>query len=205
VNYPDLTFAIDVSGTPYGTVIIGCISILSKNSSAVISNFKKNFRKYWGRKGKDLRHSNLIEILDYLEKEQIRSSTLYVTANDWNFNLKKTPKVKAYRTEKLFGILYFLTLRNFSKPKKSYPVVVCEEKFMDIDTVISSCRNIAKMRGMDFSFSKSSGRYNDYVKIADYVASMGRKIKPTVLNKYQYHFHRRKIKIPDLYINKVFK
>lgn len=203
--HPDLKFAIDVSGTPFGKTIIGCISVKSNDYSSFISNYKKTFKKIWRRKGKDLTYNELKKILKYLDQRKIRSLSMSINANDWTYILAKIPKDKAYRTEKLFGVLYYMVLKTYSIPKKPYSVTVCEENFMDIKTVRSSCRKIAKLRGMEYNISISSGRYDDLVRIADVIASCGRNIKKNQLDQFKFHIHKNKIRIPEQFISKVFR
>jgi len=201
---PNLLFAIDVSGTPYTKTIISCVSFNLKNSPQFLDKFNKNFKNYKNKKGKDLTHDKLIEIVQFLDDNKIRSCCAHFTANDWNYALKATPENKAYRKEKIFGIIYYMILETNAKPRYSYSVNVCEENFMDINRVISSCRKIAKMRGYDFNFSKSSGKYNEYIRISDFVASAVRKMKSKDLQKSNYCNVMNKIRLSPLYIKKVF-
>jgi hypothetical protein len=201
---PNLLFSIDVSGTPFTRTIVSCVSFNLKNSPQVLDKFNKEFRNYKNKKGKDLKHDKLMEIIKFLDDNKIRSSCACFTANDWKYALKETPENKAYRKEKIFGIIYYMILEVNAKPRYSYSVNVCEENFMDIDRVISSCRKIAKMRGYDFNFSKSTGKYNEYIRIADYVASSIRKIKNDDLKDYKYCKIMNKVRLPLPYIKKVF-
>jgi hypothetical protein len=124
VHKPNLLFAIDVSGTPFTTTIIGCVSFNIKNSPQNITKFKKKFKKHKNKKGKDLDHGKLAEILQFLDKNKIRSNCIYLNSNDWKYILGSIPKNKAYRKEKVFGILYYLALKENSKPKYPYLVIL---------------------------------------------------------------------------------
>lgn len=75
---------------------------------------------------------------------------------------------------------------------------------MHIDTVISSCRKISKMRGYEFNISKSSGKYDEYIRISDFVAAAVRKIKMNDLQKYKYCNVINKFRLNPLYVRKVF-
>lgn len=201
---PNLLFSIDVSGTPYKETIISCVSFNIKNSPQVLYEFNRKFKNYKNKKGKDLTHEKLKEILQFLDDNKIRSSCVYFTANDWNYALSSVPKNKAYQKEKIFGILYYCVLERNAKPRYPYIVHICEENFMHIDTVISSCRKIAKMRGYEFNISKSSGKNDEYIRISDFVAAAVRKIKMIDLQEYRYCSVINKFRLNPLYIRKVF-
>jgi len=202
---PNLLFAIDVSGTPYTETIIACVSFNLKNSPELLSKFNKKFSNIKNKKGKDLTHKQLKEILQFLDENRVRSCCAYFTKNDWEYAISSSPKNKAYVKEKIFGIIYFMILEKNAKPRYSYSVNVCEENFMKIDTVISSCRKIAKMRGFDFNISKSSAKYNQYIRISDIVAAAIRNIKFKDLQKYRYCHVMKKVRLPQEYIKKVFR
>ena len=114
---PNLLFAIDVSGTPYKETIISCVSFNIKNSTEVLTAFNKKFKKYKNKKGKDLTHTQLKEILEFLDDNKIRSHCLYFSTNDWTYALSRVPANKAYQKEKIFGILYFCVLEKNAKPR----------------------------------------------------------------------------------------
>lgn len=105
---PNLLFAIDVSGTPYKETIISCVSFNIKNSPQVLDEFNRKFKSYKNKKGKDLTHEKLKEILQFLDNNKIRSSCVYFTANDWNYALSFVPKNKAYQNKKY--LVYFITV-----------------------------------------------------------------------------------------------
>lgn len=201
---PNLLFAIDVSGTPYSDTIIGCISFNLLDSPQVLQDFNKTFLKYKNKKGKDLDHNQLKHILSFLDEHKIRSNSLYLTSNDWTYILSLIPGQKAYKKEKIFGILYYLVLEWNTKPMYPYLVNVCEESFMKTDIAISTCRTIAKMRGKEYHFSKGTGKINDYIRIADFIASSVRKIKNKDLESFRYCCQVKKLKVPQEYIAKVF-
>jgi len=115
------------------------------------------------------------------------------------------PEDKADKIERIFGIVYYMILEKNAKPRYPYLINLCEENFMDVDKVISTCRRIAKMRGFDFSFSKSSAKYNEYIRISDLVASAVRNIKAKDLEDYSYCNVLKKIRLSKMYIKKAFR
>lgn len=200
-----MLFAFDVSGMPFTDTIISCVCFNINTSPQVISNFKKRFKKYINKKGKQLNHKILADIMQFLDENKIRSCCMRLSTNDWDYALKKVPIGKGYRKEKILGIYYYILLEPNSKYKFPYSVNVCEESFMKIDKVISSCRIIAKMRGKDFSFSKGRDKTNDYIKIADYVASATRNMNLNKLISNYKYYRFYKPRLPAEYIQKVFK
>lgn len=202
---PDLLFAIDVSGTPFTKTVVSCVSFNINYCSKFLSDFNKNFKYIKNKKGKDLNNNQLKDILKFLDYNKIRSLCAYISRNDWEYALSNIPENKAHKVERIFGIIYFIILEKNAKTKHPYLVNLCEENFMQIDRVISTCRRIAKMRGFDFSFSKSSAKYNEYIRISDLVASAVRNIKTTELQNYSYCNVLSKIRLPEMYIKKAFR
>ena len=201
---PNLLFTIDVSGTPFGETIIACVSFNVKYSHKIIHEFNKKFKTFKNKKGKDLNYNQLKDVLQFLDDNEVRSYCIYFTTNDWKYALSVTPEDKAFKIEKIFGILYYIILEKNAKARYPYLVNVCEERFMRIDTVISACIKIAKMRGREFNISKSSAKLNEYIRISDYVASAIRNIKDKDLQSYTYCNVIKKVRLPPEYIKKVF-
>ena len=200
---PNLLFAIDVSGIPFGNTIISCVCFNVKHSPRIIYDFKKNFKRYKNKKGRQLNHTILSDIIQFLDDNKVRLNCMRITANDWRYALSVVPQNKAYKKEKLCGIFYYMLLESNSKYKCSYSVNMCKENFMDIDIVRKTCRTIAKMRGMEYEFSIGHDKSNAYIKIADYVASATRNMKPKELNSYRY-YKCYKLRLPKEYVKKAF-
>lgn len=201
---PNLLFSIDVSGTPYTETIISCVCFNLRYSVQFLKNFKRTFKKHYRKKGKDLNYNQLKDILQFLDDNSMRSNSIHMTTNDWEYADSLIQRNKAYKIEKIFGILYFQVLEWNTIPRYPYMVNVCEENFMKIDVVISACRKIANMNHKEYNITKGSGKTNDYIKIADYVASAARKIKYPVFNKYKCCQQIRKYRMPKQYVKKVF-
>lgn len=201
---PNLLFSIDVSGTPYNETIIGCVSFNLRYSPQFLKDFKTTFRKIYRKKGKDLNYNQLKKILQFLDNNKVRSNSIYMTTNDWEYALSLIPENKTYKKEKIFGILYYQVLEWNTKLRHPYMVNICEENYMKTDTAISAFRTIANMRHKEYNITKGSGKSNDYIKIADYIASATRKIKANEFNNYMYCQQMKKLRIPKQYIRKVF-
>lgn len=75
---------------------------------------------------------------------------------------------------------------------------------MNIKHVKTTCRRIAKMRNMRYNITTGTDKYDDYIKMADYIASATRKVKHSKLIKHQY-YNKIKAHLPQLYIQKAFK
>lgn len=203
---PNLLFAIDVSGIPYAKTYIGCASFNLKNSDETISLFRKTFKNIKNKKGKDISSKDdLFNIVKFLDQKNIKSTCVVMNVNDWEYNLARVPKEKGYVKERLMGILYFKALNKYSIPDNSYTVHLCNENFMKIDHVISTFNRLSKMHGIEYNIAVSSGKYDDYVKIADYVASATRKIKASRLDQLKYYSIISKVRISDNLLNKAFR
>jgi hypothetical protein len=199
----NLLFAIDVSGIPPKNTITSCVCFDMHTSHQILNTFKKKFKKDINKKGRHLDNHKLGKILKFLDNNKIRSYSTQYNSPNWEYAISLVPPKKAYKIEKIFGIIYYILLEKNSKPRHSYIVHACQESFMDINTVISACRSIAKMRGMDYNITTGSDKFDDYIKIADYVAAATRKIKYNKLKSYKYH-NLIKAYLPKEYIKKVF-
>lgn len=198
-------FAIDVSGIPpKEKTCISCVSFDLHKSSIFFNRFKKKFKKQFRKKGRYLESYDLTKILEFLDANNVISNSTIYNTNNWQYVLRRVPKHRAYKIEKLCGIIYYLLLQRNSKYRRSYIVHVCSEDFMKIKTVISSCGTIAKMRGMDYDILTGSDSYDKHIKIADYVATATRKLKEEELNHFRY-YNLVKAHIPDEFIKKVFE
>ena len=148
--------------------------------------------------------NKLSEILKFLDKYEIRSYSTICTENNWRYAYSNVSKRRGFKREKLCGIFYYNLLQINSIPQHPYVVQVCKEDYMKIDKVRSACQAIAKMRHMEYDITTGSDKYNNHIKIADYVASATRKIKQDELKLYKY-FNLIKPDLPKEYVTKVFE
>ena len=199
----DLRFSIDLSGVPPKYTIFSSVSFNLKYYNQFISNFKNKFRKLIVKKGRTLTKKELENILIYLDEHNIRSYNTIYNVNNWNYAYSLVPENKAYKKERLCGIIYYLLLEKNTLQNHSYSVTVCNENHMKIDHVVSTCRILSNMNKRDYNISISSDKYDFHVKIADYVASATRKLKIEKLNEFK-HYHLIKAQIPQKYIKKIF-
>lgn len=202
MTYIPFQIAIDVSGHPLEKVIIGLIKLSLLDINKIMRNFKKSFPQYWRKKGYNLNHENLKEILEFLNNNKVQMRVLHFSGNDWHFYKSKLSK-KGYVEEKIFGILYFKLLEDVTKEYNNYTVITCIESFMNINQVLNACNKLAKMKHRFFDFSFGHAKLNQAIKLADYVASSGRKLKKDDLKVYK-NFKIIDKKIPLDYSKKTF-
>jgi len=195
----------DLSGIPpQDDTVIGSIRFDYSNVEKINKKFKKKFSKILRKKGKELRRKELRKILEFLNGENISMGAVKCTKYNWDKRLSNIPKQISYKKEKLYGILYFLALKMQSERGKHYSVVVCKESFMDINRVLSTCKELAEYYSLSYDFSISSGNLNFMIKIADYVASAGRKFKHIDLDEFD-NFTFLSTDIPYYYVRYSFK
>lgn len=184
---PGLQFYIDVSGQPKSDVYIGMISIQNHQAIKVIKSVKKKFPWLFQRKKKasTLKPNEIDSIISLLNGLGVRMVCTQFKSKNWKDLMEFCGKGKSHNYEKIFSALYFQTLKKHSKKENNYPVTVCVENFMDIDKVLNYLKKISSANGFNYQPSKSQARFNEMLKIADIVASIGRKNK-SANKKYNF-------------------
>ena len=187
----NLVFSFDLSGQPPGDTHFACVCYDMDYCSDFFTNFKKQFKHSFHKKGKQLDEETLCKMLEFLDDHQIRSYCASYYKNNWDIVFRSIPEKKGYKIDKICGIVYFILLNINTNPHYPYTIHVCKESFLDIDTVIGTCKDIAKMRGKNFNFAVGTDKQNDYIKISDFVASATRKIKLEKLKSYRFYNHNK--------------
>lgn len=194
------TFAIDISGyPPESDTVIGLISLPLDTQSILIKKFKKKFSSYSRKKGWELERNELLRILSFLDKH-ISMVAVKCTRNNWNRRYSNLPKNLSFKKEKLYGTLYFIALKQLAKRNCDYDVVMCDDNFMKVKIAQRYSKRLSEYHKYIFRFDTSTGNLNPRIKIVDYVAAAGRKLKPNTLNELNnfnlivtdipYHFLR---------------
>jgi len=184
--------------------VIGLVRFEYNNIEKFNKKFRTRFSKILRKKGKELNREELRRILEFLNEENISVGAVKCTKYNWDRRFSNLPKQSPFKKERLYGILYFLALKMLSERGKHYSVVVCKESFMDINRVLLTCKDLAKYHGLYYDFSTSSGNLNFTIRIADYVASAGRKFKYIDLDEFD-NFAFLSTDIPYDYVRYAFK
>lgn len=198
------SFAVDISGMlPDQDSVLGLIAIPLQRKSALVKRFNRRFSHLLNKKGKKLKREDLHKILIFLNDHDVSMVAIKCTRVNWSRRFTNIPKYKSYKKEKLYGILYFLALKELSEKGGFYDVVVCKDSFMRIDKALIACKKLADHYGFNYNFSSSSGNLNPMVKIADYVAAIGRKFRSSSLEDFE-NFKLLVTDIPYKYVRYVF-
>ena len=200
---PNLFFAIDISGIPPKNTCIGCVCINLKVLSKFEKEFNIRFKKNIHKKGRQLDYFQLEQIMSFFDEYQIRSCSTVYNTQIWDGALRLVPKNKAYKIEKILGIVYFLLLNEYSRSNNSYLVHICEESQLKINVIRSACRELGGANNILYNITVGNDRQDFAIKMADYVASATRKIKFDKLKKCRY-FRYTKAHLSDEHIRKVF-
>lgn len=200
-----LRFIIDVSGTPYGKVIIGLLSLYPDRVNEILKEFKKVYPEVYRskKKGTTLTESTLFNILEMLNKYNCKMVAIEFNNKDWNYYKEKYGHLVHFN-EKIFSILYFMALKEIAFTNYKYSVTICKENFMDISKVIESCKRLAKANYYNFDFEISYAKISDVIKLADCIAAAPRKINRQRLKK----IIKLKIlsgELSNRHLNKVFR
>lgn len=202
-----LNFYIDVSGQPKGEIFVGISSININYMSKFLSNLKKKHPEFIRnkQKGCNLKPNKIKSFVTYFNGNNLHMCCVVFKRSSWNL-VKTFLKNKKYSKEMVYATLYFLGLKEFSKKRKSYQVVVCQENYLDIEKVKSYIKKLGKANNYDYQVSSSYASQNDMIKVSDLVAAATRKIKDKellLLENYKVLFPNKE----DLkfYLNKLKK
>ena len=181
-------FVIDVSGTPYGKVIMGLVSFNTNLINEILKAFKREFPQLRRskRKGSKLAKNELKKIIEFLDQRKVRMVSICFNAEDWKYYKSKYGD-RAHFKERIFGILYFMLLREIAYTNYKYRVTVCEESFIKIEKVLDTCRRLAKANKYEFDLSTGYAKFDELIRFADYVASAQRKIDAKDLKQFKYY------------------
>lgn len=205
-----IEFLVDVSGIPkrdasgnYQKVIIASTSFNMFNLDDVMDAFKGQFFNYWEKKGHQLSAHKLEEIIDFLNQENVRMTTIHFDIPDWE-KYKTEYQNEANLEEKIMGILYFYVLKKIAWKEFIYRVLVDNDSTFNIRQSIIVCQRLARAHNYDFNISFGYRDINPELRFPDWVASARRKIDPSNFAKYKY-FIILKNQLPPYYLIKIFK
>ena len=85
--------------------------------------------------------------------------------------VKDAIKNKKYTKEMVYASLYFEALKKFSFKNQTYPVIVCNETYLDIQKVKKYLKKLAKANGFDYQISDSHASQCEMLKVSDIIAA----------------------------------
>lgn len=196
---------IDVSGNPYEKIVVGLVTFNPHTVTSILKEFRAQYPQFNKAKikGVKLNARELRTIIRFLNSKNVHMYAITFGNRSWQ-KYKSTYGERGFFKEKIFGVLYFMLLSGFAFKKYKYPIVVCKENFMDIEKVEDYCKKLAKANKYDFDFSTGYAKSNELLKFADFVASACRKCSKAYLKPYK-HFHRISSKLPQEYLDKLFR
>lgn len=208
---------LDVSGNiKGGDFYIGSILFNERYRKNFFIEFHKNFPnlKSYEAKGATLKKPVLKEVISFLNDKKIPMTCLYFSKqkmDDAEALVKCKIKTLTCKdqfpssfNEKIAGVLYYYNLKYFAKQNYIYQGHVCMESQVNIKKVLSELFNISKRDNYLFRLVPTLRDYEHLLKIADYVASAGRKIEWTFLDELKY-FKMIAPDITDFDINHAFR
>jgi len=205
-----IRFLVDISGTPkpdkksgnYQKVIIANTSIDRYNFDTVSDEFKEEFPSYWNKKGHKLQPHRLEEIVDFLNRKNIRMITVQFDVPDWE-KYKAKYISEGHLEEKIMGILYYYVLKRVASKKHKYSALIDFDTQFDIKESITIVQRIARERNYNFDINFGYIDINPELKFPDWVASAARKCTSDDLKKYK-HFIMLKNFLPYYHIQRAF-
>lgn len=197
-----LHLGVDTSGTP--PTIIGVVSFNLYTKAEIIERFAARFQDYLQKKGRELKHDELKEIIQFLDANGVRMAIREYSVNRWHFITSYFHRLnKGLVEEKILADLIFHGLRSLSYRGVTHIVTICIESRFDTPVIINTCHKLAKMQNYNFELSYGHEKSNLVVKIADYVTAAGRKLKMESLKQFQ-HMRILDEKIPKWVLRELF-
>lgn len=205
IRRTSLSFAIDVSGQPYGKVIVGLIAYDKNHIDRFRKDFNREFPRFFSKKqkGSALKSHDLSKIIGFMDSHDIRMGVISFTTDDWE-RYRKRYRGRAFFKEKMYALLYFRLLKAFTYPKYNYQITLCSESYLNIEHLQTTLRRLAKANRFDYDLSTSSAKFNQNIKFADYIAAACRKLPFSYLKRYKNYYMIHKT-IPQRDLNKAFK
>lgn len=182
---------------------MGLISFHPFTKDSIIDNFRTAFPSLEHKKGRNLKVGELLPIVEFLDGKKVRMITKRFTTNDWQYIYSRFPN-KAYVKEKIFGILYFSVMRRVARKGVVHPVTMCVESHINIAKAQDVCLKLARLNKYQFDISHGNAKSNRIIRMADFVAAAGKKIKTKKLDNYA-NFIKDENKIPPWVYRKVFR
>ncbi len=184
-----LNFYIDVSGQPTQTILVGLSSINVHKMSGFLKNLKRYHPKFFRskQKGSRLKPNKIKSLISYFNGQNIHMICVIMKSSHWK-TLKMFLKNKQYWKEMIYSVLYFYALKELSKKDKSYQVTVCQESYLDIEKVKNYVRKLGKAHNYNYQISSSYASQNEMIKVADLIASAGRKFNTKELVELNNYF-----------------
>ncbi len=199
-----LSFYIDVSGQPTQEIYVGMCSIRPDYLTSLIKQIRKDRPEFLRHnfKGSKLQASRIKSYIHYLNGQKIRMVCVRFKTNSWN-DFRKYLEDKKYWKELIYASLYFTTIKQYAERGMTYPLVVCKESYLDIEKVKNYLKKIAKAHGIYLEISDGHASQNDMIKIADIIASVGRKLSDDIKGLENYREICPSIEQPKFYIEKI--
>lgn len=199
-----MNVGIDLSGKPPETCYVGLVRLNMMNQDEIIEEFQKTYPDIWQLKGRNLTHDQLLTVVEFFNKRNVRMATIKYTSNDWMSLTKHYPK-KGFVAPKMLGMLYFTVLRRVVNRKMKVSVITCTETGINISKVHETCNKVAKINHFTFHFSHGSEKFHPIIKIADYIASAGRNVKEIKLKEFSNFIIENRKNIPKYIYKKIYR
>jgi hypothetical protein len=176
-------FAIDVSGTPKGTTYFGLASFHPYYKNRILKELYETFRECNYQKGRQMKHEKLKEILVFLDKKGVRMSTICFPSILWHEYYDIYKRHHAF-LEKMYAVNYMNLINSLTRKHNSYSLTSCvETQAGDINVVFHNCRRLASKIQIELDCSYGHDKTNRLIKVADIIASGGRKLKTSDLDE----------------------
>ncbi len=198
-----LELYIDSAGARPERVVIGLVSFNSATKDSILDDFFRTFPDFVKRKGRNLTLPELKSVLSFLNQRKVRMATRSFSPNDWLW-MGSNYGDRAYCRDKIYGMLYFQVIRTIAWKGFRYSVTTCVESHSNILRIQKYCNRLAEFNNIRLEFSQGIDSMNRYLKIADLVASAGRRLKRDYLRKIE-NFKVVTQPIPDWVLWKLFK
>ena len=176
---PNLVFWIDVSGMPFETTYVGLIVSTPPKISKAVKELNKSCPRLFSKKSHKIDKEELFKVLSVLDSCDIMMFTTKFPSWLWEEYKKEFNNKKSFK-EKMLAFIYYKLMVSKQKVFYNFPyqVITCEESHLDsIHIVHQNCLMLGLSDKRKFSFSTSTGDYNEGIRLADFVAHSFKSLK----------------------------
>jgi len=209
---------IDVSGMYPDDIYVGLVLFNDNYKPYFLNDFYREFPNLrpYNAKSTRLDSDTLFGILKFFDEKRLRMVCYHFRDFEWKKHERRINELYSeissnhkYRTnlhqfrEKIIGILYFYAITQIGIKNDEYHVTMCSESNVDIWTISSTIKFLAKKEGWKINTAVNIRKIEHLLKMADYVAGANRKVEEFKLKTISRHI-LLKDPIKDIDLKRVF-
>lgn len=205
-----IDFYIDVSGNPkpskgkgYEDIVISAVTFNSFTFDDVNRRFQARFNKIYDKKGHKLKDDALLEMVQFLNEEEVRMITIPYGKLDWE-KIRSEYINEANLEEKVMALLYFYLIKKIARKGYAYSVTFDNDTTFGIKQTMKLLKRLLRQNNFNIQMSFNYRDLENGLRYPDWIAQSLRKCDRSELEKNR-HYIILKNHFPNYYKLTVFK